>query len=95
MQSDWDGFRVPGTEPESRRAIEEICLEELGNVALCLLSQEGNTSREGLAKAVCRLLGISRTTTEAEDRIYRALVHGPAAKRIKIEGGIASALKQL
>ncbi|AMP38245.1 DUF3320 domain-containing protein [Ralstonia solanacearum] len=72
----WDGIRVPGSDPDTRRSIDEISLEELGNAAVYTLQQQGGTSQDGLVKAVCRLLGIARTTAEAGARISRALTHG-------------------
>jgi stress response protein SCP2/very-short-patch-repair endonuclease len=86
----WEDFRLPGDEPESKRLIEEICLEEIGNLALFILSEHGSTSRDDLGRSVCRMLGMARTTTEAEERIGRALAHGRAGARIHIDNGVAS-----
>jgi stress response protein SCP2/very-short-patch-repair endonuclease len=88
--SSWDGFRTPSDDAESKRLTEEICVEELGNVALFVLSEHGSTSREDLARSVCRLLGIARTTAESEERIYKALTHGRASARIKVENGLVT-----
>ncbi|MBB3220134.1 DUF3320 domain-containing protein [Pseudoduganella umbonata] len=88
----WDGFRVPGAEPEGKRAIDEICLEELGNIALYVLGQQGSTTRAGLARAVCRLLGMARTGAEAEARLGRALAHGRVAGQVAVEDGVVSLL---
>ncbi|MEC5163192.1 MULTISPECIES: DUF3320 domain-containing protein [unclassified Janthinobacterium] len=88
--STWEGFRLPGGEAESKRPIEEICLEEIGNLALFILSEHGSTSRDDLGRSVCRMLGMARTTTEAEERIGRALAHGRAGARIHIDNGVAA-----
>lgn len=85
----WEGIRVPGADVETRRGIDEIGLEELGNAAVYLLSQQGATSQDGLAKAVCRLLGVTRTTTEAGTRISRALTHGRIQGIVAVEHGSA------
>jgi very-short-patch-repair endonuclease len=85
--SDWEGFRVPGADAEARRSIEEIALEELGNAAVYILTQQGSTSQDGLAKAVCRLLGVARTTTEAGARISRALIHGRLRASVIVADG--------
>ena len=90
----WEAFRVPGEDAESRRGIDDICLEELGNAACWVLAQHGATSTDGLARAVCRLFGISRTTAEAEARIKRALLAEPAASRIVVEDGLVRALRR-
>jgi very-short-patch-repair endonuclease len=83
----WEGVRVPGGDPETRRSIDEISLEELGNAAVYILSQQGGTSQDGLAKAVCRLLGVARTTAEAGARISQALTHGRVQTVVAIEDG--------
>jgi very-short-patch-repair endonuclease len=85
--STWDSIRVPGTDTETRRNIDEITLEELGNAAVYILTQQGGTSQDGLAKAVCRLLGVARTTAEAGARISRALTHGRVQAIVVVEDG--------
>lgn len=88
----WEGFRAPSDDAESKRPIEEICFEEMGNIAFFILSEHGSTSREDLARSACRLFGTARTTAEAEKRIYQALAHGRAGERISVESGVATAL---
>jgi very-short-patch-repair endonuclease len=85
--STWDSIRVPGTDTETRRNIDEISLEELGNAAVYILTQQGGTSQDGLAKAVFRLLGVARTTAEAGARISRALTHGRVQAIVVVEDG--------
>ncbi|VVE56268.1 DNA helicase [Pandoraea capi] len=91
--STWEGFRVPGVDTEARRSIDEIALEELGNAAVYVLAQQGSTSQDGLAKAVCRLLGVARTTAEAGARISRALVHGRLQAMVIVDGGSVRLMK--
>ncbi|WP_144111325.1 DUF3320 domain-containing protein [Paraburkholderia sp. BCC1886] len=85
----WDGFRVPASSPETRRAINEISLEELGNTAVFVLVQQGGTSLDGISKAVCRLQGLTRTSAEAGARVSRALGHGRVQQVVKLENGAA------
>jgi very-short-patch-repair endonuclease len=94
VPANWEGLRVPGADAESRRGIDDIALEELGNAASHVLAQQGATSQDGLARAVCRLFGISRTTGDAEERIGRALLAEPAASRIAIEDGLVRSLRR-
>jgi very-short-patch-repair endonuclease len=61
-----------GSEP-SRRHVEEVCVEELGNLALHVLGQAGAAPRQDVARSVCRLLGMARMTAEAERRVDAAL----------------------
>ncbi|TWI67730.1 AAA domain-containing protein [Pseudoduganella lurida] len=86
----WTGHRLPGPEAESKRAIDEVPLEELGNLAVYVLGQLGSTTQSGVARAVCRLLGIARTTAEAEARIGRALVHGRVADLVTVTEGVVA-----
>jgi len=83
----WEGFRVPGQDPETRRGIDEICLEELGNAAVYVLTQQGGMSQDGLARSVCRLLGVARTTDAAVTRISRALTHGRIKDMVVMQDG--------
>ncbi|WP_368669302.1 hypothetical protein [Mycetohabitans sp. B8] len=85
--STWEGIRVPGGDPETRRSIDEVSLEELGNAAMYILMQQRGTSQEGLVKAVCQLLGVARTTADAGIRISWALTHGRVQATVAMEGG--------
>ena len=82
----WTGFRIPGDDAESKRPLDDISYEEIANVAHFLMSQHGGMSMQGLARSVCRLLGISRTTAEAEARVESAMLSGAAASRFHFTG---------
>lgn len=86
----WSGYRLPGADPDGKRAIDEIALEELGNIAVHVLGQQGGTTQAGLARAVCRLLGMARTSGEAEERIGRALAHGRVAGLVAVGDGVVA-----
>lgn len=86
----WDGFRVAGSDAASRRSIEEISLEELGNLAVFILTEHGGTSFEDLARSICRLQGVARTTSDAETRIRQSLSSGRAGKLIEVTNGVVS-----
>ncbi|EGF32826.1 DNA helicase [Oxalobacteraceae bacterium IMCC9480] len=81
----WEGFRSPETEDGSKRLIDEVCLEELGNIAIFILSEQGRTSVPDLAKSVCTFLSIARVTAAAEERVTRALKHDRAGKQFTID----------
>jgi very-short-patch-repair endonuclease len=81
----WDGFRLPGDDAESKRALDEIALEELGNVAVYALSQLGSTRITDLQRTVCKLLGVSRLTSDTEARLAKAFACGRAAKMLVFE----------
>jgi very-short-patch-repair endonuclease len=86
----WTGWRLPGTDAEAKRAIDDVPLEELGNIALYVLGQQGGTTQAGLARAVCRLLGMARAGAEAEQRIGQALAHGRVAGLVAVGDGVAA-----
>ena len=81
----WERFRVPKAEAALKRLIDEICLEELGNIAVFILSEHGRTSTPDLAKSMCTLLGIHRVTAAAEERVCRALTHGRIGLRVVVD----------
>lgn len=89
----WDGFRVTGEASGSRRDIESVCPEELANIAIYVLTHSGATTREDLARQVCRLLGVLRTSAETERRVVKALSCGRAKALVTADGGMISPLR--
>ena len=62
-------------------------------MAIFILSEHGATSVSELARTICRLQGIARTTTEAEARILMALQAGRAKEFVCLAGGVVRLLK--
>ena len=87
----WDGFRVADDTPESRRALDEVPDQELANMAFFLLTQQGGMTVEGLSRSICRLLGMARTSAEAERRVSHALMQGTRATSFTIVNGVVQA----
>lgn len=86
----WPEFRVAGESEDSRRQLSEICSEELANLAIFILSEHGATSVSELARTVCRLQRIARTSADAEARITRALKVERAKEFVqKVDGTIS------
>ena len=83
--ADWAGYRVAGETEDSRRQLDEIALEELGNLAVFVLSEHGSTSVADLARTICRLQHIARTSADAEARITKALGSGRIRELVVIE----------
>jgi hypothetical protein len=81
----WEQFRIPKAEDGAKRPVDDICLEELGNIAMFILSEHGRTSAPDLAKSICTLLGIQRATAVAEERVCRALRHGRIGQRVVVD----------
>lgn len=80
----WEGFRVADDNKESKRGIDEIALEELANLAIFLLKEHGSSSTIELARSICRLQGIDRTSEDAEARIIEACKKGHGMTRLLI-----------
>lgn len=91
----WREFRVEGEADDSRRPLVEICSEELANLAIFILSEHGATSVSELARTICRLQGIARTSADAEARIVRALQVGRAKELVQLANGAVSLTKRL
>ena len=81
----WEGFRVADEEKDSRRNIDEIALEELGNMALFLLNEHGSTSVMELARSICRLQGIGKMSSDANKRIGLAFKREQKKGRIVVD----------
>ena len=71
--------------PSSRRKVHEVCLEELGNVALYVLESVEKLNVEELARRVCRIIGTSSSDL-ARERINRALRIDFIRNEIHIDG---------
>lgn len=92
--TEWQEFRVAGESDDSRRQLSEICLEELANLAIFILSEHGATSVSELARTICRLQRIARTSADSETRIVRALQIGRAKEFIQLADGTVSLSKR-
>lgn len=94
QQTQWKAFRVAGESDESRRQLSEICSEELANMAIFILTEHGATSVSELARTICRLQKIARTTVDAEARIVRALQVGRVKEFVQLVNGTVSLSKR-
>ena len=65
--------RVADESASSKRHIDEVSLEEISALVLQVLHQAGNSSRQDVARSVCRLIGMARVTAEAEARASLAI----------------------
>ncbi len=83
----WQDFRVAGESDDSRRQLSEICSEELANLAIFILSEHGATSINELARTICRLQRIARTSADAEARVARMLQVGRAKEFVQLADG--------
>ena len=90
----WQEFRVSGGANDSRRQLSEICSEELANLAIFILSEHGATSISELARTICRLQGIARTSADAEARIVCALQVGRAKEFVQLADGTVNFSKR-
>lgn len=65
----WTGFRLANQDESSRRNIGEVAIEEVSNLVMHVLEVGGAAPRSDVAKSVCRLIGMARTTADAESRV--------------------------
>lgn len=86
----WEEFRVADELEDSKRHLDEISLEELANLTMFILSEHGTTSLSDLARSICRLQKIARTTGDAEERIRQALESGRAPQLVEVIGSTVS-----
>jgi very-short-patch-repair endonuclease len=73
-------FRIADGDDASKRHIEDVCLNEISAILIHTLKQAGSAPRQDLARSVCRLLGMSATTSSALARVTLAI------KRLKANG---------
>ena len=69
----WKGFRLSNQDETSRRHVSDVALEEVGNLVLHVLDVGGAAPRSEVAKSVCRLIGMARTTADAEARVGNSM----------------------
>ncbi|MFH0351646.1 MAG: DUF3320 domain-containing protein, partial [Chromatiales bacterium] len=72
---EWTGFRICDGSESSRRHIEELTLQEAANLAAYILDQGGSTTRQELARSICRTIGMARVPAEAEQRALNAIFY--------------------
>ena len=89
----WQEFRVADDADDSKRQLNEVCLEELANLAIFILSEHGATSVSELARTICRLQRIARTSADAEARIVRALEAGRAKELVRMNEGSVNLIR--
>lgn len=66
-------FRISDETAASKRHIDDVCIEEISALGLHVLQQAGGSPRQDVARSVCRLIGMARTTADAEARVLRAI----------------------
>lgn len=66
----------------SKRHVNDVSQEELGALVLYVLEQAGGSTRQDVAKAVCRLIGMARITADSEARV--SLVIDRLVKNVQI-----------
>lgn len=71
--TNWTGFRLADQNETSRRHVADVAIEEVGNLVLHVLEVGGAAPRSNVAKSVCRLIGMERTTADAESRIRKSI----------------------
>ena len=65
--------RMADGAPESKRHIDEVSTEEISALVLQVLFQAGGAPKQDVARSVCRMIGMARTTADAEARAMLAI----------------------
>ena len=85
----WSGFRLANHENTSHRHVDDVCMEELGNLVHHVLDYGGSAPRQDVVRSVCRLLGMARTPSDAEARVGSAIDHlCKAGKVVEVPGAL-------
>jgi hypothetical protein len=66
-------FRTANEAALSKRHIDDVCIEEISALVLHVLHQAGGSPRQDVARSVCRLIGMARTTADAEARVVKVI----------------------
>jgi len=67
----WKDFRIAGESESSRRRIYETARAEIAVIIQHVLGASGATPRDELARSVCRMVGMTRSTADAEARVLK------------------------
>lgn len=70
---EWRAYRVADESEGSRRSIDEVCTEEIQNIAASLLRQLGRCGAADLVRAIGRKLGIGRLTADVDAQLRAAV----------------------
>ena len=73
MPEDYDGFRTPGDDPESKRKIGEIPMAEIVNGTAFILRGQISMPPEDLVRETAKLFGFQRTGSAIQARISEAI----------------------
>lgn len=65
--------RMASGSTESKRHIDEVSIEEISALVLQVLFQAGGAPKQDVARSVCRMIGMARTTADAEARAMLAI----------------------
>ena len=80
-------FRIADETAESKRHIDDLCVEEISALVMQVLHQTGSGPRQDVARSVCRLIGMARTTADAEARVLLAIESLKGmSKVVEVEG---------
>ncbi len=68
-----DRLRIAGEGAESKRHIDEVCIEEIAALVLQVLHQAGGAPRQDIARSVCRLVGMAAASASTVARVVKAI----------------------
>lgn len=84
----YDGFRSPGDDPESKRRIDEIPLVEVVNATASVLRGQIGMPAQDLTKETAKLFGFQRAGQAIQARVSEAIDHLVRENRIRQDSGM-------
>lgn len=83
------GIRVPGTDEESQRDIEDVPIREIANGAVLILREQFGLPREELIRETSKVFGCKRVTARVTTRVSQAVDHLLATGRaVELHGNV-------
>lgn len=83
----WTQFRVADTAEDTKRKPDEICAEEIQNIAAYVLHHSGSMPLEDLAREAGRLVGIARASRDWTNQVEAACKERREVSRLVIAQG--------
>lgn len=80
-------YRIADKTEASKRHIDDICIEEISLLVLEVLRQAGSSTRQDVARIVCRLVGMARTPFASEARVLKAVDALTETGNVSVMGG--------
>lgn len=79
------GLRIADGSEQSRRHVDDVCEQEIFNLACHVVGEAGATPPQEVARTVCRLVGMTRTNADAVERVAEVIASRLAAGELAVD----------